>query len=376
MKILVSGATGQLAAGLLEASEERDGFEFVLASRGTRRRAAKSRVSRAHPDHQELANSTLDIDVQEPYWGLDDLAVDELSDIDVVLNLAAETNWAASRSRHIAVNTIGADAGLQLSRRIASHHRRRVLYCYASSIHAAGARTGRIPEEAFTADAQRTPYEQSKWLAEEMLLNVPREDDVQVLVVRIGGLVGNSLTGATAKRNSLYMLADRWGEFPLGVLPVARSGRVDMMPRDFIGGMLLELLESVFEHAHQIDTPVHLCAGDTAPTAEALFAVVRSLDVDGLLPDVNPLYVPGSSVLFASRQLERVAKVPASWQNLLIGVRYLSIDRVFDRAKAAALIRRQPDGITAHDLARICFGLDPQRPVETRTESALATFRA
>ena len=86
------------------------------------------------------------------------------------------------------------------------------------------------------------------------------------------------MTGATSRRNSLYMLADRLEDLPLGVLPISRGGRVDMLHRDVAAGLLLDALRALHERPNEEPEIVHVCAGESAPTTEAVFRALDSVD--------------------------------------------------------------------------------------------------
>src|SRR5690606_22915275 len=118
-------------------------------------------------------------------------------EVDGVLNVAGATNWAGDRRQRNAVNVIGALRGYQLARALGEAAGSRKLYCYASSIHAAGGAEGSLPELPFGRHENRTAYELSKWVGETGLLERARRDggDAPALcIARIGGLVGNSQT--------------------------------------------------------------------------------------------------------------------------------------------------------------------------------------
>ena len=86
-------------------------------------------------------------------------------EVDGVLNVAGATNWAGDRRQLNAVNVIGATRGYQLAKALGEAAGTRKLYCYASSIHAAGGAKGSLPEFPFGRHENRTAYELSKWLA-------------------------------------------------------------------------------------------------------------------------------------------------------------------------------------------------------------------
>lgn len=372
MTLLVAGFSGQLGAGLVEAARNQ---ELVPLVRPIRARGARARVERLHPGREDLAEATETGDVTEPLWGLDDTALDRLAErVDGVLNVAAETNWAAARRQLHRVNVLGAAHGADVAAELARRRSEPVQYIYAGSIHAAGDRDGWIGERPFEPNAGRTPYEQSKWLAERTLLSpVARSEGVRVRIARVGGIVGNSETGATAKRNSLYMLPDRWDDMPGRFLPISPRGRVDMMPRDRVGEMLLDYARSTPDGDEEI---VHVCAGESAPTVEALLDSVRSLDLTGARSRPRTVPVSPRPLVWASQHLERFHKLSITWRNALTGVRYLAFERLFERDRLAGALGSRPPTTSAEQLARLAFELPARAPEPWRGDLSLARFHA
>lgn len=374
MRILVAGITGQLGRGLVEVAADRD-VEIVPLARRVGRRDAATRVRRTLRAG-ELAERTIEGDVSAPYWGLDRFSLRELAgSVDVVLNLAGETNWAAPTRRLVAVNALGATHGHAVARALAGSGEP-PLYCYASSIHAAGAVLGQVPEVPFGALARRTPYEHAKWLAERRLLDPVRvADGPPVVIARIGGLVGNSATGETAKRNSLYMLADRLDLLPGGVLPLVRRGRVDMLPRDVAADLLLGLLEHARERPPATPLIAHVCAGEAAPTAEALLAALRGLD-GGAVRVPRSVRMPARPVVWASQNFDRVSELSLAQRNALIGLRYVALDRWFERRRLAAAVGGPLPAPSADELARLAFERPLRAPAAPPRDPVLARLPA
>lgn len=363
MRVLVAGITGQLGAGLVEIGDEvlADYLPVVrpMASRGP-----AARLQAAYPDRPGLAAEAIAGDVSRPLWGIDAATIRRLAvEADVILNIAGETNWAAPRRRLDAVNVLGAVHGYELANQLQEVSGTPKLYCYASSIHAAGGAQGSLPEMPFSRDEHRTDYELSKWLGETVLLRRGRrEDGPGVCVARIGGLLGNSLTGRTHRRNSLYMLADRFDELPFGLLPIAPTGRVDMLQRDVAARLLIDALQALHANPPRHPEIVHVCAGEAAPLTHAVLDTLRSLDSGHRRNRPRAMPTPLPTILAVSEQLARYHDIPRKWHNLLIGLRYLSLDRRFERSRLAALIGRPLPAVTIEEIVRTAFEL-PVRPV-------------
>jgi thioester reductase-like protein len=349
MRVLVSGVTGQLGHGAVEG--DLGPVELVPVVRPLSGRSARDRVSRAFPGRLELADRTVAGDVTQPRWDLD---FDRLEGpIDAVLNLAGETDWAAPADRLRATNAEAAVHAWDLARRLAQRQGRRVTLCHVSSVHAAGDAEGTIAERAL-GPARRTPYEASKWLGETLVLQrAAANPSVRVLVVRMGALVGNSITGATRRRNSLYALVDRGADQVLRLLPARRSGRVDVLPRDRAAAMLVQALAAVHEEDDVRPVVVHACAGEDAPTTETLLAALASVDRYGTWKRPRLVDVPARTVGWCTENFDRLVGPRASSANALIALRYLTFDRIFERTVLRSYAGELPPPLDAEGLARL-----------------------
>jgi nucleoside-diphosphate-sugar epimerase len=375
MRLLVAGITGQLGAGLVEIGREQH-TDFVALVRPIATRAFDARLRSAYPERADLADAAVEGDVTRPSWGLDAATIRRLAvDVDGVANLAGETNWAAGRRALDAVNVLGAVHGYELARSLEQISGIRKLYCYASSIHAAGGATGRVPELALASHGHRTAYELSKWLGETALLGrAARGDGPALCIARIGGLLGSSATGETRRRNSLYMLADRIDELRLGVLPLSSGGRLDMLARDTAARLLLEALDAL--HAASPNEPeiVHVCAGESAPLTRAVLAVLESLDLLRRRRRPRPVRVPAGWIMAASEQSSRYWNASPSLRNAIVGLRYLSLDRIFERSRLAALVPGGLPLVSIEELVRNAFELPTPQALPAPGAPSLARF--
>ncbi len=372
MKLLLTGITGQLGTAVAEIASER-GVGIVPVVR--RDRTGLMPFDRAFP---ALAAARVTGDVREPAWGLSERDLDELAEsVDAVVNLAGNTNWAGSGRDLYAVNVLGARNGLDVARELRRRSGRRVLYTYASSIFVAGGVVGRIAEEQLAADRHRTAYEQSKWLAERELAKQHRPGDPDVLISRVAALLGDSRTGATLKRNSLYLLAERWDDLPGRLLPAMRGARVDVLPRDTAAGALLDAITGML-HGGPRPEPVvtHIAAGERAPTIRGLLEVARALSPLSFGKWVRPVPATAEQVLWVSANAERFLPLSQAWRNSIIGLRYIGLDRVMERGRLAELVDGPLPAPSTELLARLLFDLPaPQRPLAP-ADSGLSRFLA
>lgn len=369
MRLLLAGATGQLGT----AVAEHGGAEIVPLVRASR--PGRLPLERTSP---ELAAAALTGDVREPYWGLGEPDLDRLAGtVDAVVNLAGETNWAGKGRDLYAVNVLGAAHGLHLAGELQRRAGRRIVYCYASSIFVAGGALGAIAEAPLPPDRHRTAYEQSKWLAERELAARCQPGGPDVLIPRVGALLGDSRTGRTHRRNSLYLLAQRWDELPGRLLPAMRGARVDVLPRDLAAGMLLAAVSAMVTGEPQPGpVTVHLSAGERAPAIRSLLEAARSVAPMSFGQWVRPVPASAAQILWLSANTERFLPLTAAWRNSLIGLRYIGLDRVMERSRLAGLTGAALPAPDTELLARLLFDLPAPALVAAPADNGLSRFVA
>lgn len=371
MKLLLTGVTGQLGTAVAEVAADR-GVELVPLVRGER--PGRIPLARTFP---KLAQAQLVGDVRLPAWGLSDEALDELSDsVDAVVNLAGDTNWAGSGRDLHAVNVLGARYGLEVTRQLRQRSGRRVLYCHASSIFVSGGLTGRIAEQQLGTDRHRTAYENSKWTAERELATRLLPEDRDVLICRVAALLGDSRTGQTLKRNSLYLLAERWDEVPGRVLPAMPGARVDVLPRDFAAATLLDAVAGALRAEARSEPVVfHLAAGECAPTTRALLETARAVSPSSFGRWIRMVPVTAGQVLWLSGNAERFWPLTQAWRNSMIGLRYIGLDRVMERGTLAGLVHGPLPAPSTELIARLLFDAPAtSRPVAL-ADAGLSRFQ-
>jgi hypothetical protein len=199
-----------------------------------------------------------------------------------------------------------------------------------------------------------------------------------VLVCRVAALMGDSRTGKTVKRNSLYLLAERWDEWPGRVLPVMRGARVDALPRDMAAATLLDALAGMLR-AGPRPSPVfaHLCAGEQAPTTRALLEVARAVTPRTFGKWIHFVPAGAAQVLWASANAERFLPLSPAWRNSVIGLRYIGLDRVMERGRLAGLVDGPLPAPETELLARLLFDapLTPERPLVSAADVGLSRFQ-
>ncbi|GLV72708.1 SDR family oxidoreductase [Streptomyces hygroscopicus] len=372
LRLLVAGATGQVGRGLLEACGALGEDAPAIVALVRRRPRA------AHIMGPAVARQVVG-EVTEPGWGLTEADLDGLGDIDAVLNLAGATDWTASHALLDKVNLLGAVHGLELARALGARLGRPVPYLSASSVFVAGLTDGSVAEDLLSPGTDRTPYELSKWTSEQALISRARRTGHPVAVARVGGVIGNSLTASTTRRSSLYQLVSRREEgSALRVLPAQRGARVDTLPRDLIGESLLRMLGHGRGDGFarwRSGVIVQVAAGERAPTLAALLA-----HLDGLTAGSRyhiPRLVPASRGVLqtVTRAGTRYVRWSRQAGNRLHGLRYVAVNRVFERGRFASLTGGWLPAVPLETTLRITFDLAEERPVAPTAELPLGRFR-
>ncbi|WP_084551263.1 SDR family oxidoreductase [Actinomadura rifamycini] len=370
MRLLVAGATGQLGAGLLETMGEA-GCTMIPLLRVPE--PGRRTAGRLRPPDPALVGEPVRGDVRVHRWGLDEAAVRRLADeADAVVNLAGQTNWAGRGSDIYATHVLGAEHGYLLARELTALSGRRIPYLYAGSAYAAGGAVGAVAEQPYPRRADRTVYEQAKLLAERRLTALAGEDS-PLLILRLCALVGNSATGRTLRRNSLYMLADRWDDLPGGVLPAMPAARVDALPRDVAARTLLRAVRRLAGLPGTEALICHLGLGETAPSVRGLLDAAFTADPERFRRAPRVVSASARQIVWTSQNAHRFLPLTPTAHNALIGLRYVGLDRVFDRSRLAALLGGGLPEAGLGLLAGLLFG-PPRRPDAVAAGGSMARF--
>jgi nucleoside-diphosphate-sugar epimerase len=370
VKLLVAGLTGQLGTAVRELAGAPDADTTALRLVALRRHGSPRSLPSGEVD------SVVSGDVRQPGWGLTDEALaGPTADVDAVVNLAADTNWAGGVRDLFATNALGAVHGYHLAGELSRRAGRPVPYVYAGSVYVAGGAVGEIPERLAPPGGDRTAYERSKWLAERRLISEASDlDQPPLLIARLPALIGDSRTGRTLRRNSLYMLADRWDELPGGLLPAMRDARVDMLPRDLAAAVLVRAVRAVVQRLPAEPLICHLGLGETAPSLRSLLAAARTAGGQRGRGEPRVVTVGARALLWSSLNADRFLPLSQSAHNALIGLRYVGLDRVFSRPVLASLLGGDLPAVDIDVLARLIFGAKPRQLDSPVSNGSMARF--
>lgn len=368
-RLLVTGLSGQVGQGLIEAvaHDYADDVELVALVR----RRLRSNLSNLGARMVQVVG-----DVTADSWGLADDDID-VGKVAAVINFAGVTDWAASQKDMDRVNYMGAVNGLRYAQHLSQAYGYTVPYVHASTVYVAGLQDGNIPEALQPPQENRTPYEVSKWYAEQHLMREARNSGHPVLIARIGAVIGSSITKSTTRLSSLYQLASPLSKGELPVLPVRAGARVDTLPRNLVGEGILRMiahgLRDDFEHWRG-GVITHLCAGENAPTLVALMTMLASKDIGNRYRTPRLVTAPDKLLRMAENVGLRYARWNRELGNRLYGLRYVSLDRIFERTRLVELADGWYPAVTLEEIIEIAFDLDYVRPAATFAELPMGRF--
>ncbi len=233
-RVFITGFPGFIAGRLLRRLA-RDGGRFLLLVQPQLVDAAKSEI-------QTIATQTgmplsdfliLPGDITQPNLGLspEDLRLVR-EQTTIVFHLAALYDLGVAEDLAQHVNVEGTHNVNELARSL-SHLKH---YHYISTCYVAGKRTGRIFETELQHDKGfRNFYEETKYQAE---MEVERlKSELPITIHRPAVVVGDSVTGETAKFDGIYYLILYLAKWP-GVLATLNIGNEDvalnLVPVDFV----------------------------------------------------------------------------------------------------------------------------------------------
>ncbi len=232
-KLFVTGFPGFLGGRLVrELLLRNTRLEIVALIQQKFLHAAETFRGRLHDEAPSMASRLQFVfgDITAENLGIDDDAM-SYEGITGVYHLAAAYDLAIPRSRGMLINVEGTENVINFARRCRNLTR----FDYVSTAYVSGTFTGSFSEHDFDKRQDfKNYYEETKYLAEKV---VREAGDLPAVIYRPGIVVGDSLSGETAKYDGPYYalramdaLPDR---FPF---PLIGKGtvKVNLVPVDYV----------------------------------------------------------------------------------------------------------------------------------------------
>lgn len=188
-----------------------------------------------------------------------------------IFHLAAAYDLAVDKDIAYAVNLGGTKNVNEFARGVGGLKR----YNYVSTCYVAGKRTGEILETDLQHNAGfRNFYEETKYLAEMEVEKLKSE--LPVTIFRPSVVVGDSVTGETAKYDGIYYLIQYLRKLP-GILRAINVGnkrvRLNLVPVDFV----VEAIAVLSQDEKAIGKTIALADPEPLSTAELFDFIAEKL---------------------------------------------------------------------------------------------------
>ena len=269
LKVLITGGSGFIGRSLSQYLE-RAGYVVVCAYRQMPDNVAGQK------SHFVVGNIN-----RKTQWQT------ALNDVDVVVHLAARVHVMKENVADplAAFRTVNTDGSLNLARQAAEAGVKR--FVYLSSVKVNGEQTDSIPFSEADQAAPQDPYAQSKYEAEQQLLDLSRQTGLEIVIIRPPLVYGPGVKG-----NFSTMMAwiAKGLPLPLGAVHNKRS----LLALD----NLLSFIECGIKHPHAANEVFLVSDGEDVSTTELLQKVARAM---GLKIKLVP--VPVSWLRFAAKLL-------------------------------------------------------------------------
>ena len=273
--------------------------------------------------------SIVEGDITQPNLGIEkgDLETIRFETTDV-FHLAAAYDLSVPRATALNINLEGTQNVNDFVRSVKNLRR----YNYISTCYVAGKRLGKILETELEHNAGfRNFYEETKYMAEVEVENL--KDTLPVTIFRPSVVVGDSVTGETAKYDGIYYLIHYLRKAPtlLRIMNVGNNNvRLNLVPVDFV----VEAISALARDKNAIGKTIALA--DHAPlTTAGLFDAIAK-DMTGRKSEFGP---PArlAEWFLNTRISPIITGLPHH------GVPYFFISQTYDTSLADELL--QPHGI-------------------------------
>lgn len=197
---------------------------------------------------------------------LEQLPAQLSSEIEVIVHGAASTAFRAPLEELRRVNVEGTSRLLEFAHRCPRLQR----FIHLSTTCVCGNQSGLIPERPLPrARAFVNPYEQSKWEAEQVVL----ESNLPVEIARLSIVAGSEIDGSVRRPGALHHTLYWFFKGLIPMLPGRETSQVDLISTEFAAKGIAALVAAAPEPGRI----VHLASGRKAPCLRELLDFLGQL---------------------------------------------------------------------------------------------------
>ncbi len=216
------------------------------------------------------------------------------NEVDEVFHCAAVTHFEMQGDdEHVAVNIKGTENMLQFA-----NTGKQKRFHYISTAYVAGKQNGNIYEnEMVNEPLFNNEYERSKFVAEQLVVEYAKSNDISYTIYRPGIIVGDSKTGATCKFDNLYLFVkvlfniknsfDKYNSGDLNDITIRVPGDPDalinLVPVDYVADAIVAILEK----RESIGRIYHITNPNPPRLGELRDLVMALLEIKGMHVEIN-----------------------------------------------------------------------------------------
>lgn len=278
--ILFTGVTGLVGSELLQ--------ELVTSNPDRRVIILARNPGKVTLPNQNGRLTVVEGDITKPRLGLRFGAFRRIrKEVTEIVHCAAQTRFGLPIEEARATNTYGTSNVLN----IALECRRLEKLAHLSTIYVAGRTAGRIPEAPLSNNGFVNTYQQSKYEAEQLVLEAMPE--IPTVIYRLSTIIGESETGRVRQYNYFHQLLRLFARNVLPIVPGNLSWQIDLIPTEWS----IAALAFLFEQRFVAGEILHVCAGvensprmrEVKDTAQELFE--KHPLIQKWLPITEPKFV-------------------------------------------------------------------------------------
>ena len=342
--ILLTGATGFLGTTLANQLIRDLQTQVFALVRAADHQEAELRLKKEWWDYPTLHASigrqvkAFAGDVTQPNLGLSESDYQTLRhQLTHIIHSAADVRLFQPLESLRRINVEGTRNVISLAQAVHEDHGL-VRLGHISTAYVAGARSGVISEdEATNAYGFSSPYEQSKYEAEQLVRQ--SMDNLPVSIFRPGMIVGDSHDGRIKTFNTLYYPLRLYMTGKAAMAPARPDMRINLVPVDYVAGAICTLIDK----PEAIGKAFHLTPSLSAmPTLQELTEFTREWTQEHLQFTLKPVrFFSGPMAIKITGALVKLSK-QHELATLATLLPYFENDLIFDRTNCDALLGEYP----------------------------------